>query len=117
MRNLLKLLLLRNGSARPTKWIPLSPNTQAGQIPLVETGGDLKMGPALLLGIALIFTLSGCLEGNRNYGRYEDQRYYPGVIDSSAWYVGAEMSQFTLPLGYPRGGDFSSAVKRVYVKT
>ncbi len=74
------------------------------------------MGPALLLGIALIFTLSGCLEGNRNYGRYQDQGY-SGIIDNSAWYVGAEMSQFTQPLGYPRGGDFSSEVKRVYVKT
>lgn len=109
--------MLRIAASGPIKWISQSPNTQAGQIPLVETGGDLKMGSVLLLCIALTFMLSGCLEGNRNYGRYQDQGNYSGIIDSSAWYVGAEMSQFTQPLGYPRGGDFSSDVKRVYVKT
>lgn len=73
------------------------------------------MGPALLLGIALIFTLSGCLEGNRQYSRYQDQDSYPNIFDSSDWTLPTNGSDFISPLGHPANGDFSGAVKRTFV--
>ncbi len=74
------------------------------------------MGSAIVLGLALILTLSGCLEGNR-YQRYGQNDGYSGVIDNTAWYIHARDSLFTQPLGYPASGDFSGEVKRIYVKS